>query len=73
MPICGVPPHPSLLRRTYQYASLLRISGALHLGIFDQPAEDHFLKKNVKREEVMVEFPFQGPMVCEYITPGGIL
>ena len=30
-------PHPSSLRRTYEYASLLRISDALHLGIFDQP------------------------------------
>jgi hypothetical protein len=24
------------------YASLLRISGALHLGIFEQPAKDKF-------------------------------
>jgi hypothetical protein len=32
-------PHPSSLRRTLKYASLLRISGALHLGIFDQPPE----------------------------------
>jgi hypothetical protein len=30
-------PHPSSLRRTSEYASLLRISGALHLGIFEQP------------------------------------
>jgi hypothetical protein len=30
-------PHPSSLRRTSKYASLLRISGALHLGIFDHP------------------------------------
>jgi hypothetical protein len=29
-------PHPSPLRRTSEYASLLRISGALHLGIFQQ-------------------------------------
>jgi hypothetical protein len=29
--------HPSSLQRTFKYASLLRISGALHLGIFDQP------------------------------------
>jgi hypothetical protein len=29
-------PHPSSLRRTSKYASLLRISGALHLGIFEQ-------------------------------------
>jgi hypothetical protein len=30
-------PHPSSLRRTCKYASLLRISGALHLGIFEHP------------------------------------
>jgi hypothetical protein len=30
-------PHPSSLRRTSDYVSLLAISGALHLGIFDQP------------------------------------
>jgi hypothetical protein len=30
-------PHPSSLRRTSKYASFLRISGALHLGIFEQP------------------------------------
>jgi hypothetical protein len=30
-------PRPSSLRRTSKYASLLRISGALHLSIFDQP------------------------------------
>jgi hypothetical protein len=35
-------PHPSSLRRTSKYASLLRISGALHLGIFEQPAENAF-------------------------------
>ena len=27
------------------YASLLRISGALHLGIFDQPEESEFFNK----------------------------
>jgi hypothetical protein len=30
-------PRPSSLQRTLKYASLLRISGALHLNIFDQP------------------------------------
>jgi len=34
--------HPSSLRRTTKYASLLRISGALHLGIFDQPGRNEF-------------------------------
>ena len=35
-------PHPSSLQRTFKYASLLRVSGALHLGIFDQPAKNDF-------------------------------
>jgi hypothetical protein len=35
-------PHPSSLQRTFKYASLLRISGALHLGIFDQPEKKVF-------------------------------
>jgi len=26
------------------YAALLRISGALHLGIFEQPAENDFFR-----------------------------
>jgi hypothetical protein len=30
-------PYPSSLRRTAKYASFLRIFGALHLGIFEQP------------------------------------
>jgi hypothetical protein len=33
-------PHPSSLRRTVKYASLLRISGASHLSIFEQPDEN---------------------------------
>jgi hypothetical protein len=35
-------PHPSSLRRTAKYASLLRISGALHLALFEQPGKDNF-------------------------------
>jgi hypothetical protein len=35
-------PHPSSLRRTTKYASFLRISGALHLGISEQPVEKYF-------------------------------
>ena len=35
-------PHSSALQRTSEYASLLRISGALHLGIFEQPDENDF-------------------------------
>src|SRR3972149_4048519 len=41
-------PRPSSLRRTSMYVSLLRISGALHLGIFEQPAENKFLNKLLK-------------------------
>src|SRR4030043_203850 len=35
-------PHSSSLRRTSMYASLLGISGALHLSIFDQPEQQVF-------------------------------
>ena len=38
-------PHPSSLRRTSKYASLLRISGALHLGIFEQSEKNGFCSK----------------------------
>jgi len=38
-------PHSSSLRRTPKYASLLRILGALHLGIFDQPLKNDFFSK----------------------------
>ena len=34
--------HPSSLRRTSKYASLLGISEALHLGIFEQPMKIDF-------------------------------
>jgi hypothetical protein len=37
--------HPSSLQRAFKYASLLRISGALHLGIFDQPGENEFFNR----------------------------
>jgi len=37
-------PHPSSLRRTAKYASLLRISGALHLTLFEQPGKDNFFR-----------------------------
>jgi hypothetical protein len=40
--------HPSSLRRTPKYASLLRISGALHVGIFEQPEENDFFNKLLK-------------------------
>jgi len=34
--------HTSSLQRTYMYASFLRISRALHLDVFEQPAENYF-------------------------------
>jgi hypothetical protein len=44
-------PHPSSLRRTSKYASLLSDSGASHLGIFDQPDEAFFFN-NTSRSHV---------------------
>jgi len=38
-------PHPSSLRRTSKYASLLRISGALHLALFEQPEKDDIFNR----------------------------
>ena len=38
-------PHPSSLRRTSKYASLLRISSAFHPGLIEQPAESDFFSK----------------------------
>jgi branched-chain amino acid transport system permease protein len=38
-------PRPSSLRRTAKYASLLRISGALHLALFEQPGKDDFFSR----------------------------
>jgi hypothetical protein len=45
-------PHPSSLRRISKCASLLRILGALHLGIFEQPAKDDFFGKLLGTEEI---------------------
>jgi hypothetical protein len=39
--------HPSSLRRTAKYASLLRISRALHLGIFNQPEKKSLFRQRV--------------------------
>ena len=41
-------PHPSSLRRTAKYASFLRISGASHLGIFEQPEKNDFSRSLIK-------------------------
>jgi hypothetical protein len=39
-------PHPSSLRRTGKYASLLRISEALYLALFEQPGGDGFISSH---------------------------
>jgi hypothetical protein len=44
-------PHPSSLRRTSKYASFLRIPGALHLGIFEQPDKYYFFSNLLVAEE----------------------
>jgi hypothetical protein len=49
-------PHPSSLRRTFKYASLLRISGALHLGIFDQPEEKRALAGSAEENPPLPPF-----------------
>jgi hypothetical protein len=43
-------PHPSSLWRTSKYASFLRIPGALHLGIFEQPEKQSLSWQAVRRE-----------------------
>jgi hypothetical protein len=45
-------PHPSSLRRTVKYASFLRISGALHPGIFEQPDENDFFSNLLENQRV---------------------
>jgi len=44
-------PHPSSLRRTSKYASLLSISGALHLGIFEQSEKNDFFSKLLDQKQ----------------------
>ena len=45
-------PHSSSLRRTSVYASRLGISGALHLAVFDQPAQEEFSKLETRIGEM---------------------
>jgi hypothetical protein len=42
-------PHRSSLQRTCKYASLLRISGALHLSIFEHPGRNHIFDSMLNR------------------------
>jgi hypothetical protein len=41
-------PHSSALRRTRKYVSLLRVSGALHLALFERPAKMALFRKLLK-------------------------
>jgi hypothetical protein len=50
--------HPSSLRRTSKYASFLRISGALLLGIFEQPAKNDFFMLTVSGNLVLNSLDF---------------
>jgi len=50
-------PRPSSLQRTSKYASLLRISGALHLDIFDQPYKSCFFSKLLVNKEGTHDIP----------------
>jgi len=47
-------PHPSSLRRTAKYASFLRISGALHLSIFEQPGKGDFFSILLNKDRMNV-------------------
>jgi hypothetical protein len=51
-------PNPSSLRRTSKYAAFLRISWALHLGIFEQPTKND-LFSNLLNSQTKTEIPKQ--------------
>jgi hypothetical protein len=42
----------SSLRRTQKYASFLMISRALHLDIFEQPAQESFFSTILRKERL---------------------
>jgi len=48
-------PHPSSLQRTAKYASLLRISGALHLALFEQPGKDDISSSLIIRDPKQIQ------------------
>jgi len=52
-------PHPSSLQRTYKYASLLGISGALHLDVFQQPGKDDFFTECYSSASSPKEVPME--------------
>jgi hypothetical protein len=45
-------PYPSSLQRTSKYASLLRIAGALQLGIFDRPGKNNGLDNLLRGNKI---------------------
>jgi len=59
-------PHPSSLRRTAKYASLLRISGALHLALFEQPGKDNFFSSPLDPKERNVYGRDKISKECDY-------
>ncbi len=56
-------PHPSSLRRTAKYASFLRISGALHLTIFEQPGGKSVFQQPANPLCHRVEKSYRGAVV----------
>ena len=62
-------PHPSSLRRTAKYASLLRISGALHLALFEQPGKDYFFSSLLKIFPRVGNLAFNGRSSCDSRRP----
>ena len=47
-------PLPSSLRRTLKYASLFRISGALHLCILDQPMKNNIFNNLLENKTINI-------------------
>jgi hypothetical protein len=65
-------PHPSSLRRTFKYASLLTISGALHLAIFEHPAKAKFFSNlPVLPRRTEAALPFRDPNGSKDTLPEG--
>jgi len=56
--------HPSSLQRTRMYASFLRISRALHLDVFEQPAKNYFLNSLLEQPVRMGPF---GQFACRVL------
>jgi len=62
-------PHPSSLRRTVKYGSLLRISRALHLAFFEQPEGNDFFSNLLHPEFNSVKHHAPAPL---YLIRRGI-